>query len=136
MPGPGSYNQTDTLNRFKNGNLSYRFGESKRGELIQKDVAETPGPGNYNERRAFSETRGFTFSSRKENKQNDIPGPGSYNQVDSISRVKYGSQSYRFAGSKREMLTVTEISELPGPGSYDEKRAFSESRGFTIGRRK
>ena len=47
--------------------------------LAIKEVAEFPGPGNYNARRSLSESRGFTIGGRKETKMNDVPGPGSYN---------------------------------------------------------
>ena len=67
------------MNRVKSNYQSYRFGASKRGDLVLKEVAEVPGPGNYDERRSFSEGRGFTIGGRKETKTNDIPGPGSYN---------------------------------------------------------
>ena len=103
--------------------------------MIAKEVADIPGPGNYNEARAFSEGRGFTISGRYETKHNDLPGPGSYNSDHAVNRIKSGTQTFSFSEAKRGDLVVREVSELPGPGEYNESRTFNEGRGFTIGGR-
>jgi len=55
IPGPGSYNNLDTINRDKSP--SYRMGTAKRSDIIDKKQVElSPGPGNYDVNRKIGDS--------------------------------------------------------------------------------
>lgn len=83
IPGPGSYTERDTLRNSKSAS-TFKFGNSKRTEVVSKTAGEQPGPGNYS---GFENAMGkgpkFTLGGKPKNtNKNDHPGPGSYNNVD------------------------------------------------------
>ena len=109
------------MTQVKNNTQSFKFGTSKRIDVVKRGVIDLPGPGNYNDKSSFSEGKGFSMGKRSSSKLNDNPGPGSYNQTDAINRVRSGSQSYRFGSSQRIDVVKRGVIELPGPGNYNDK---------------
>lgn len=45
MPGPGTYNASDSI--YKSKSPSFRMGTGKRSEIISREANHTPGPGIY-----------------------------------------------------------------------------------------
>lgn len=64
---------------MRSGNQSYRFGSSKRNDIVDKKRTELPGPGNYGDIDEFGKTKkSYTFGTKNKDKYNENPGPGSY----------------------------------------------------------
>lgn len=72
----------------KSTNQSCKFGGSKRTEVIEKEVASVPGPGNYNDEFGFGKGKGYSIQGKKGDKYNENPGPGSYSRADELTRPK------------------------------------------------
>lgn len=70
-----------------------RFGNSQRGDIVQKSMSELPGPGNYNNVNEFGkDVKPIAIRGKpKDLKPSDIPGPGSYDANDTIVKGISGS---------------------------------------------
>ena len=51
IPGPGSYEPKDTLN--KDAIRAHSISKSNRGDFVSKSAKELPGPGNYDDGQEF-----------------------------------------------------------------------------------
>lgn len=51
VPGPGAYDKKDGLT--KSTSVMFKIGSSGRGDIIDKNVSDLPGPGNYSETITF-----------------------------------------------------------------------------------
>ena len=60
IPGPGAYNETDTLMRDKSP--SYRLGSGLRSEIVSREAAIKPAPGHYHHNTTIGGGPCFTFS--------------------------------------------------------------------------
>lgn len=73
-PGPGEYDEQ----YYKGNKSSSKIGNSKRGNIIDKEKSELPGPGNYENKSTFND-KSYKFGNSNRPQISTIsPGPGSY----------------------------------------------------------
>ena len=106
VPGPGAYNADESI--VKHNNPSVRINSATtRSQLVSKEHQNLPGPGNYNQSRAFgSDAQSFQIRGKpSDNAPSDVPGPGHYNADESV--VKYNNPSVRIGGGTQRTELVS-----------------------------
>ena len=105
VPGPGAYNDTDTLLRDKSP--SFRLGSGKRSEIVSKESATSPAPGHYYQKSTIGVGPKYTINSRNEPKLRDnTPGPGVYDS--DANFVKDRIVSHKMTSSQRPDIVSKE----------------------------
>jgi hypothetical protein len=85
-----------------------RFGSSKRGDIVSRELLERPGPGNYSDETGTfgKDGKKITFGNKQGEKYNDNPGPGTYEGDNSMMKANNGS--VRIGSSNRGNIVSRE----------------------------
>lgn len=114
-PGPGEYD-----NNLVQTNTTVKIGSSTRGDIVNKDSHNIPGPGLYSDETGTFGKEGVKYSmgQRGSDKINTNPGPGEYDTDHAV--LKETNTSVRFGSSTRGDIVDKRQVDQPGPGEYYE----------------
>ena len=102
-----------------------KIGTGNRESIVNKLLADMPGPGNYSQSSLFGKNApSFTMQGKKDQKMRDhSPGPGVYDN--STSQTKERVKAYKMSDTKRSQLVSNDNSNI-GPGHYDSPSRFGK----------
>lgn len=118
-PGPGAYNDLNSIKNIRDKKPSWKIGTAGRTSLNENGLS-SPGPGNYNISKNIGDDAPH-YSMRvkdKDSKNYITPGPGRY-ENEKMNLYKH-NPSWKIGTGKRDDALKKVIRDgYPGPGTYD-----------------
>ena len=139
QPGPGAYGSGAEESKRRPQTSKATIGSTKRPDLWGAKNANAQGPGSYQQKGAFEETKGATMS--KDSRFRPVsgttagltPGPGAYRGEAGHAKPPKGAAAMGTA-RRTDNFAKKEEADLPGPGNYGETySSFSKTQKMPLG---